>query len=190
MPWSLYYCLFAPLYGCCSLHASRLWWIAHSTQRQQRDCNNIPSFWQWTVPINDCTSFLWRLQLARHKMVLWPGPCEALTTKNMRSVRFVVKRRGCSCCCNLSGGVALNVLFTTNWLCAKIKNNNIYMWCKQAIIREIATHDLYCCLLPRCEALRTYRSGFSDRNTTNNYLNVQCNYSSKTRVLLLLLGYC
>ena len=28
------------------------------------------------------------------------------------------------------------------------------------MIREIAMHDLYCCLLPQCEALRTCRSGF------------------------------
>jgi len=27
--------------------------------------------------------------------------------------------------------------------------------------------ELYCCLLPQCEALRTCRSGFSDRSTTN-----------------------
>ena len=71
-----------------------------------------------------------------NKMVLWPG-CEGrarvnLHTKNVRSVRFVVKRRGCSCCCNLSGGVALNVWFTTNEMC--VKNNTIHMWRKQAII--------------------------------------------------------
>jgi len=37
MPWSLYYCLFTPrIYGCCSSLTSRSWWIAHSTQRQQR----------------------------------------------------------------------------------------------------------------------------------------------------------
>jgi len=29
----------------------------------------------------------------------------------------------------------------------------------------IAEHDLYCCLLPQCEALRTYCPGFSDRNS-------------------------
>jgi len=40
--------------------------------------------------------------------------------KNMRSVWFVVKRRGC--CCNLSGGVALIVWFTTNGMCTKNKN--------------------------------------------------------------------
>jgi len=39
-PRLLYCCLFAPLiYGCCSSRTSRLWWIAHSTQRQPRDCN-------------------------------------------------------------------------------------------------------------------------------------------------------
>jgi len=42
-------------------------------------------------------------------------------------------------------------------MCAQ---NNIYAWREQAIIREIATHDLYCCLLPQCEALRTCRSSF------------------------------
>ena len=31
---------------------------------------------------------------------------------------------------------------------------------EKAIVREIAAHDLYCCLLPQCEALRTCRSGF------------------------------
>jgi len=35
-------------------------------------------------------------------------------------------------CCNLSGGVALNVWFTTNGMCAK--NNNTYTWHEQAII--------------------------------------------------------
>ena len=61
-------------------------------------------------------------------------------------------------CCNLSGGFALIVWFTTNGMCAK--NKNIYAWREQAIVKEIAAHDLYCCLLPRCEALRTCRSGF------------------------------
>jgi len=51
--------------------------------------------------------------------------CETFT----KNVRFVENRR---CCCNLSAGVALNVRFTTNGMC--VKNNTIYMWCKQAII--------------------------------------------------------
>ena len=35
-------------------------------------------------------------------------------------------------CCNLSGGIALNVWFTTNGMCAK--NNNMYTWHERAII--------------------------------------------------------
>jgi len=64
----------------------------------------------------------------------------------------------CVYCCNLSGGVALIVSFTTNGMC--VMNKNIYAWREQAIMREIATHDLYCCLLPRCKALCICRSGF------------------------------
>jgi len=79
----------------------------------------------------------------------------SLHKKNVRSVRFVVKRRGC--CCNLSGGVALNVWFTTNGMCAK--NNNIDM-CREQVIIVFEARELYCCLLPRCEALHTCRSGF------------------------------
>ena len=64
-------------------------------------------------------------------MVLWPG-CEgraefSLHTKNVRSMLFVVKRRGC--CCNLSGGVALIVWFTTNGMCVK---NNTTMYVARA----------------------------------------------------------
>ena len=74
------------------------------------------------------------LGISEHnKMVLWPG-CEgraefSLHTKNVRSVWFVVKRRGC--CCNFSGGVALIVWFTMNGMCAK--NKNIYAWCESII---------------------------------------------------------
>ena len=40
-PQSLCYCSFAPhIYGCCSSHTSRSWWIAHSMQRQRRGCNS------------------------------------------------------------------------------------------------------------------------------------------------------
>ena len=35
----------------------------------------------------------------------------------------------------------------------------LYMKREQAIVRD-CEHDLYCCLLPRCEALRTCRSEF------------------------------
>jgi len=96
----------------------------------------------------------------RNKMVLWPGSegCAELSlhTKNVRSVQFVVKRRGC--CCNLS--------VVLRWMCdspqtgcawrttpfiyvARTSNNRVIMAC-----------ELYCCLLPQCEALRICRSGF------------------------------
>ena len=80
----------------------------------------------------------------------------AFTTKNVRSVWFVVKRKGC--CCNLSGGVALIVWFTTNRMC--VKNNTIIYVARASNSKRECEHDLYCCLLPRCEALRTCRSGF------------------------------
>jgi len=80
----------------------------------------------------------------RSKMVLWPGcggrAVRSLHKKNVRSVRFVVKRRGC--CCNLSGGVALNVWFTTNGMCAK--NNNIHM-CREQVMIVFEARELYCC---------------------------------------------
>ena len=41
---------------------------------------------------------------------------------------------------------------------------DMYTWREQAIIREIATHGLYCCMLLQCETLRTCCSGFSNRN--------------------------
>ena len=41
----------------------------------------------------------------------------------------------CLCCCNLSGGVALIMWFTTNGMCAK--NRNTYAWREKAIIIEI-----------------------------------------------------
>ena len=43
---SLYCCLFMPHIYCCSFCTFRSWWTAHSGQRQQSGCNNIPSFLQ------------------------------------------------------------------------------------------------------------------------------------------------
>jgi len=64
-------------------------------------------------------------------MVLWTGREGRaefnIHTKNVRSVWFVVKRRGC--CCILSGGVALIVQFTTNGMCVK---NNIIIYVARA----------------------------------------------------------
>ena len=66
--------------------------------------------------------------------------------------------------CNLSVGVALIVWFTTNGMC--VKNNTIilYMQHKQAIVREIATHDLYCCLPAAVQSFAHMPLGISDRN--------------------------
>jgi len=61
-------------------------------------------------------------------------------------------------CCNLSVGVSLNVRFTTNGMCAK-NNTHIYVT-RTSNNRVIVARDLYCCLLPQCEALRVCRSGF------------------------------
>ena len=120
--------------------------------------------------------YLSKLQHVHHN---YHSPCA-------KFIRFSWSKRYC---CNLSGGVALIVWFTTNGMCAK--NKNICMWREQAIIewsrwsdlgewplimlvnlvnswlclltvttRVISSGDLYCCLLPRCEALRTCRSDF------------------------------
>ena len=93
-------------------------------------------------------------------------------------------------CCNLSGGVALIVWFTTNGMCvknntimyvARTSNNRVipmeWSWwvtsnnaCEpgeQLIVlangddeSDLSSGDHCCCLLPRCEALHTCRSGF------------------------------
>ena len=65
-------------------------------------------------------------------------PCETFAKKDMRSVWFVVKGRGC--CCNLSVGVALNARITTNGMCAK-NNTHIHV-ARTSNNRVIATHDL------------------------------------------------
>jgi len=54
-------------------------------------------------------------------------------------------------CCNLSVGVALNVRFTTNRMCVK-NNTHIYV-ARTSNNKVILSGNLYCCLLPQCEAL-------------------------------------
>ena len=96
----------------------------------------------------------------RNKMVLWPG-CEgrarcSLHKKNVRSVRVVLKMEW----------MLLQPLCRRSVECAihherdaREEQYHISMWHEQAIIVIMAC-DLYCCLLPQCEALRTCRSGF------------------------------
>jgi len=107
-----------------------------------------------------------------NKMVLCPG-CEVRATcnlhkKNVQLVWFIVNRRGC--CFNLSVGIALNVRFITNGMCAK-DNIHIYMWHEQAII-GILSGDLYCCLLPQCEALRMPRLSYHNNIRLNYFIHV------------------
>jgi len=103
----------------------------------------------------------------RNKMVLRPG-CEGraeftLHTKNVRSVRFIVNRRGC--CCNLSGGVALIVWFTTNGMC--VKNSTIHIC--GANKQQQSDHGMWTLLL-LAATVRSFAHmplGISDRITTN-----------------------
>ena len=48
--------------------------------------------------------------------------------------------------------------FTMYGMC--VKNKTIMYEARASNSKRDCEHDLYCCLLPRCEALRTYRSGF------------------------------
>jgi len=59
--------------------------------------------------------------------------------------------------CNLLVGAVLNVRFTTNGMCAK--NNTHRFVAPRGNIRVISSGDLYCSLLPQCEALLLCRSG-------------------------------
>ena len=54
-------------------------------------------------------------------------------------------------CCSLSVNVVVNVRFTTNGMC--VKSNTSRNWMS-------TTWDLYCCLVPQCEALRARYSAF------------------------------
>jgi len=54
--------------------------------------------------------------------------------------------------------LAFNVRFTTKGMWAK---NNIHIYVARTSNNGVIVEcDLYCCLLPQCEAFRTIRSGF------------------------------
>jgi len=59
-------------------------------------------------------------------------------------------------CCSLSISVVVNLRFTTNGMC--MKNNTHVARTRRNKISK--TWDLYCCLVPQCEALRTCCSAF------------------------------
>ena len=101
------------------------------------------------------------LGLSDHnKVVLWPR-CESragfsLHTKNVWSLRFVVKRR--ECCCHHSTGVALICTVHHEQNVNKEQHHKYVLWTSNN--RVMSSGELYCCLLPQCKALRTCRSGF------------------------------
>ena len=82
--------------------------------------------------------------------------------------------RICSTCfenLHLDCGVCAKiVLQPLRWCCVdcvihherdvREEQHHTYMWREQAINRVIMACELYCCLLPQCEALRICRSGF------------------------------
>jgi len=95
-----------------------------------------------------------------NKMVLWPG-CKGrarcrLHKKNVRSVQFVEK----------GGDVVATFLLSLRWMrgsplmeCAR-RTTPIYMEAQTSNNRVIMACELYCCMLPQSEALRTCHSGF------------------------------
>ena len=68
----------------------------------------------------------------------------------------------CCKCCNLSASVLLNVQLTTNGMCVKT-NTHIYVT-RRSRNTMSTTCDLYCCLLPQCEALCTCLLRLSNHN--------------------------
>ena len=60
---------------------------------------------------------------------------------------------------DLAGGVARNAQFSTNVMCSR-SNTHIQV-ARTRNNRVIAARDLYCCLLPQCEALRICCSRFA-----------------------------
>jgi len=80
----------------------------------------------------------------------------SLHTKNVRSMRFVVKRRGS--CYNHSAGVALKCAVHHERDVGEEQYHIYVAWTSNN--RVIAACELYCYLLPQCEALHSCNSGF------------------------------
>ena len=106
-----------------------------------------------------CTLATWAFRLQQNDAVIkrWRLCQVTPSQKNMRLLRFVVKRRWC--CCNLFVVIALNVWFTTNEMYMKNKPIYIYM-ARTSNNKVIAAHYLYCYLMLQYETLHTCRLGF------------------------------
>ena len=64
-------------------------------------------------------------------------------------------------CCSLSFSIVLNARFTTNGACVK---NNTHV-AQTSRNKMNTTWDLYCCLLPQCEALRLAARSFQSQQS-------------------------
>ena len=87
-------------------------------------------------------------------------------------------------CCKLTVGVALNMRYTTNGICAKNNTKNYGAW--RSNHRVIMACDLYCRLLPQCEALRTCHSDFPIATKwccDRMWMSCQAQPSQKERVI-------
>ena len=115
-----------------------------------------------------------RLQQNSAVTRMWRS-CRVQPSHKERAIGVVrCKRRGC--CCNLSGGVALIVWFSTNGMC--VKNNTIIYVVGESNIKKDCERDLYCCLLPRCEALCICRWGFPIATALGLRLGLSFTFSS------------
>jgi len=105
-----------------------------------------------------CAHVAWAFQSQQNGAVtrMWRSCCVKPSQKERVIGAVHCNKEGY--CCNLSTGIVLNAQFTTNRMCAN-NNTHIYVaW--RSNNRVVVARDLYCCLLPQCEALRTCRSGF------------------------------
>jgi len=145
-PWSLYYCLFAPLiYGCSFSRTFHSWWTAHSAQQQPRGRNNIPSFLQRTASIacSFCEGFTWH---ELHILVTAPFYCDrkaqtacalSFTLWQQATIEFTCRNYSIiACLCHLYMGV----LFHAHSIHGELRIQRNANW-------EVATVSLYLKLL-------------------------------------------
>jgi len=72
------------------------------------------------------------------------------------SVIYTSLSQPCCKCCSLSVSIVLNARFITNGICV-MNSTHVERTCRN---KMSTTWDLYCCLVPQCEASRTCCSAF------------------------------
>jgi len=166
-----YYATPTLLNGCCKLcHCNKHNISAPSkeTGAKQFVATGIRGEWSWHVNsiVARCHSAKlcayaardFRSQQNGAMTRMWRS-CGVQPSHKERAIGVVrCKKEGCYC--NLSGGVALIVWFTTNGMCAK--NKNICKWREQAIIEQSrrVSSIVACChgVKLRAHAARDFRS--------------------------------